>query len=500
MSSKPSPDAPSLTSLEKLAEREKKARKEAERILEDKSRDLYQANEALKDAQAELERKIEVLEQERDRVVQLSFTDILTKLPNRTALMTRLDQQIDIRRNHVWLFLVNLRNFQFVNATIGQRGGDDVLRLMGDRLSSIALQNDGFAARISGTEFALVFDCSEQDVTGLAHELCQEISKPVSYAEREVIIEVTFAAAGTNLVEPNSDKLRLAADFALKQGRSSSSSQVSWFNGDMQALITRRQSLLGQLHDAISRDEIEAWFQPIVYPNDDSKLSLEVLARWRERGCLVSPTEFFPLVDEIGLREHLDRALLTTALKKAKPWVEAGKVHDVSINVSPQNLMTPGFAEEFERQLRSVGFPPEHVVVELTEETFIKNMEAVGDQLFALQRIGVNIALDDFGMGYSNLRSIVGLPFSKIKLDRTLIWEMESSDRVAMLVSTLIQWARASDLQIVAEGVETEMQAVLLRSLGCTSLQGYLYGRALPARLLAPRFELEEGASLAKRA
>jgi len=144
-------------------------------------------------------------------------------------------------------------------------------------------------------------------------------------------------------------------------------------------------------------------------------------------------------------------------------------------------------------QLSDIGFPPEHLVVEITEESFIENMDAVREQLFALKAIGVNIALDDFGSGYSNLRSLVGLPLSKIKLDRSLIWEMESNHKIVMLVSTLIQWARASDLEVVAEGIETEMQAMLLRSLGCNSLQGYLYGRALPARLLVPRFELADG-------
>ena len=282
----------------------------------------------------------------------------------------------------------------------------------------------------------------------------------------------------------------MAADFALEQGRTEVNCKLRWFNETLQAKVARRQSLLSQLHDAILEGEIEAWFQPIIYPHNDARLSLEVLARWRERGCLVSPMEFFPLVDELGLRDELDRALLSSALMKARPWVQAGKVHDVSLNVSPQNLMNPGFAKEFEDQLRGVDFPPERLVVELTEEFFIENMEAVREQLFALQNIGVRIALDDFGTGYSNLRSLVGLPLSKIKLDKSLIWEMEASDRIAMLVSTLIQWARASNLEVVAEGVETDVQAMLLRSLGCTSLQGYLYGRAVPARLLVPKFEL----------
>jgi len=319
------------------------ARKEAERILEDKSRDLYQSNTELKDLQAELERKIDALEIERDRIVEMSFMDLLTGLPNRTALMTRLDQQLDIRRENVWLFLVNLQHFQFVNASFGQRGGDEVLRSMGARLSEISERYSGFAARISGTEFALLFECNADDIARLAEELQLFIEAPITYADKEVTVGVAMAAAGTDLVEPNSEKLRMAADYALAQGRSETGCKLKWYDGDLQAKVARRGSLLEQIGGAMEREEIEAWFQPIVHRNDEEKLSLEILARWRDRGVLVSPGEFFPLVDELGLRDDLDRHLLTSALRKARPWVEAGKVHEVSVNVSPQNLLTQGF-------------------------------------------------------------------------------------------------------------------------------------------------------------
>lgn len=494
MSAEFTPEHPKLELMEKRVAREKKARCEAERILEEKSRDLFHANAALKEAQEELEQKVQALEDERDRIVEMSFLDLLTKLPNRNALMTRLDQQLDIRREDIWIALVNIQHFQHVNASLGQRGGDEVLRVFGARLANIAEQYAGFAARLSGTEFALLFEGDPESIEVTLEEVKMLIEAPIEYGDREIAIELVLAVAGTNLVEPNSEKLRLAADFALAKGRSENGCKLKWYDNEMQAKVARRQSLLVQIRGAMEREEIEPWFQPIVHANDDQKLSVEILARWRERGCLVSPMEFFPLVDELGLRDELDRHLLTSALNKALPWVEAGKVHEVGVNVSPQNLMVQGFAKDIERQVKDANFPPENLVVEVTEESFIENLDLVREQLFALKDIGVSIALDDFGTGYSNLKSLVGLPLSKIKLDRSLIWEMESSHRIVMLVSTLIQWARASDLKVVAEGVETEMQATLLRSLGCNYLQGYLYGRALPPRLLVPRFDLEDGA------
>jgi EAL domain-containing protein (putative c-di-GMP-specific phosphodiesterase class I) len=157
--------------------------------------------------------------------------------------------------------------------------------------------------------------------------------------------------------------------------------------------------------------------------------------------------------------------------------------------------MAPGFADEFSALVASTGFPLDRLVVEVTEAVFIENLDLMRVRLAELTRTGIRVALDDFGTGYSNLRSLVGLPFSKIKLDRSLISEMETSDRVAMLVSTLVQWARASNLEIVAEGVETEMQSLLLKSLGCSSLQGFLFGRAMSARNLEKRLELPPAAS-----
>lgn len=500
MSDSAAPTLSDLELLQKRAARERMARKEAERILEDRSRDLFQSNTALKNAQAALEQQIQALKVERDRIVEMSRTDFLTKLPNRSALLEAVDERLENRRDDVWLFLVNMQHFQYVNAALGQRGGDEVLKAMAQRLGGIAEEHSGFAARISGTEFALVFDMDADRIHVLADEFRAEIERPVTIGEREVLIEVAMAVAGTNFVEPVTDRLRMAADFALSNGRASGNCTLRWFDEALQAKIERRRSLVDKLRDAIANEEIEPWFQPIIFPRDPSLLSLEVLARWRERGCLVSPLEFFPLADELGLREDLDRSLLRRALSQAKPWVESGKIFEVSVNVSPQNLMTPGFSKQFAEHIKATDFPAERLVVELTEEAFIENMDAVRDQLFALRKIGVSIALDDFGTGYSNMRSLFGLPLSKIKLDKSLISEIETNHRMVMLVGTLIQWARASDLKIVAEGVETEMQAMLLRSLGCTSLQGFLYSRALPPRQLVTRYDLEADAGKLQQA
>lgn len=489
----PAASLPDLELLEKRASRERTARKEAERILEDKSRELYLVNVSLMQAREALERQIKDLQVERDRVLMMSRTDLLTGLPNRGALLDLLDERLIRPRpagQHVWLFLVNLQHFQFINAAIGPRGGDAVLKRVGQRLQAVAEEHSAVAGRFSGTEFAIVLEREAEGMESLGERLRELVEAPVQIEGRDVRIEVSMAAAGTNLAAPNTNALRLAADFALVKCRSEKSPGVRWFDEKLSAEVIRRQELEILLHAAVQRREIEAWFQPIIHPRDPGIISLEVLARWPEQGCLITPGEFFPLVDDMGMRVGLDRWLLRRACEQALPWVRSGKVRDICVNVSPRDLMVPGFAESFSAQVVATGFPLDHLVVEVTEAVFIENLDRVREQLLALTRTGVRIALDDFGTGYSNLRSLVGLPFSKIKLDRSLIADMDSGERVAMLVSTLVQWSRASDLEIVAEGVETEMQSILLKSLGCTSLQGYLFGRAMSARNIERRLAL----------
>ncbi|MBA4339051.1 MAG: hypothetical protein C0421_09410 [Hyphomonas sp.] len=485
-----------LELLQRRMSREKLARKEAERILEQKSLELYNANAALIEAHAALEKQVRALKVERDRVLTMSRTDFLTQLPNRSALLDLIDERLAARRpqgEHVWLFLVNLQHFQFINAALGPRGGDAVLRGVAERLHAVASRYSAVAGRFSGTEFAILLEAGASGIEDLGNEILTLIEQPILLDGREVRVEVAMAAAGTNLAERTTNALRLAADSALVKCRAEKARGVYWFDEKLLAETERRQQLEILLRGAIQRREIEPWFQPIIHPRDPEAISLEVLARWPEQGCLIAPGEFLPLAEDMGQRVALDSWLVQQACIQALPWLRSGRVREISVNVSPRDLMAPGFAQEFAATVAATGFPLESLVVEVTEAVFIENLDLMREQLFELTRTGVRIALDDFGTGYSNLRSLVGLPFSKIKLDRSLIGEMETSDRVAMLVSTLVQWARASNLEIVAEGVETEMQSILLKSLGCSSLQGYLFGRAMSARNLEKRFEMLAG-------
>lgn len=476
--------------LEKRLKRERSARKQAEQILEAKSEELYSTNCALQDAHSELETKLCQLEIERDLVVQMSKTDLLTQVANRGAMFTEIERAMLAERDpdkDVWLFLLDLVHFRHLNAALGRVLGDEVLRMVAARLNDVTEEWSGKVARFGGTQFGCLIELATTEIEVFQTALADALSTSFVCGDREMQLRLAIGAAGTNLVQLSPDRLVTAADFALSKSRANDELPSIVFNPAHQAELKRGRELQGLLRHAVEAHEIEPWFQPIIYPGKSTKVSLEVLARWPQTGGMFSPGEFIPMAEEMGVRRQLDRNLLRTALEQTQPWVTGGAVQDVSVNVLPIDLMAPDFVEEMTSILRETDFPTDHLIVEVTETLFIEDLKYATEQLSKLRALGIGVALDDFGTGFSNLRSLVGLPLSRIKLDQSLIADMAENHRISMLVSSFIQWARASDLSIVAEGVETDAQASLLRSLGCTCLQGFLFGRAMSAKQFESR-------------
>lgn len=470
--------------LNRRANRERAARKQAERILEEKSRELFCANQALSEAKARLQIQLVELQKERDRIASLSRIDHLTGLANRSAFFDRLESELaglGPEERSLKLLLIDLRRFKLINARVGQYGGDLVLKEVAQRLVGLAAASGGFAARFGGNEFALCVDLPAGEAMRYAAQLRAVLEAPMRILGRNITLDVAVGAAGTNIAGRHMESLRRAADFAMFKARALHTGGACVFDASLRLEANRRQELETRLRAAIRKEEIQPWFQPIIDPQNPQKISFEVLARWQNAEGFIAPMEFIPLAEELGLRRRLDRYLLKRACELSKPWVESGWVSDISVNVSPSDLMSPGFVENLAEVLDGIDFPREKFVIEVTESIFIEDLAFARAQLEALHALGIKVALDDFGTGYSNLRSLVGLPLSKIKLDRSLIGDLDLNDRVAMLISTITQWARAINLAIVAEGVETESQHTVLRALGCTNLQGYLFGKAQSA-------------------
>jgi EAL domain-containing protein (putative c-di-GMP-specific phosphodiesterase class I) len=276
--------------------------------------------------------------------------------------------------------------------------------------------------------------------------------------------------------------LQRFADMALYRAKALGGRRCSVFDADLRNESLRRRNLEAELRRAIPAGEIEPWFQPIIDSMTGRMVGVEVLARWRhpDQG-LLSPAAFVPMAEELGLIKAIDEAIFEAACARAAPWVADDLIEVVSCNVSPRDLLDPGFSRKLIQRLGQTALPATALTVEITETFLLQDMALARRHIERLAAKGVNVALDDFGTGYSNLRSLMHLPIQTVKLDRSLIDDVGRDARVSKLVASMLHAARSLGVRIIAEGVEHEAQALFLRSAGCDRMQGYFFARPMPA-------------------
>jgi len=269
---------------------------------------------------------------------------------------------------------------------------------------------------------------------------------------------------------------------ALYRAKTLGGRRWSAFDAELSAENQRRRTLEAELRRGIPAGEIEPWFQPVVDAKDGRIVGVEVLARWRHpQQGLLAPAAFVPMAEELGLIGRIDEAVFAAGCGHAAAWVEAGLIEAVSFNVSPRDLLDPAFSRKLIGRLARTALPATALTVEITETFLLQDLALSRRHIERLNAKGVRIALDDFGTGYSNLRALMHLPIQTVKLDRSLISDVAKDGRVAKLVGSMLHAARALGVRIVAEGVEEEAQALMLRAAGCDRMQGYWFARPMPA-------------------
>ena len=286
-------------------------------------------------------------------------------------------------------------------------------------------------------------------------------------------------------------QLQRYADMALYRVKTQGGGRWSAFDETLRAESDRRLTLEDELRRAIPAGEIEPWFQPVIDTRSGRVVGVEVLARWRHpTQGLLSPAAFVPMAEELGLIGAVDEAVFAAGCATAAPWVSEGLIEIVSFNVSPRDLMDPGFSRKLIKRLAGTALPPTALTVEITETFLVRDLALSRRHIERLAAKGIRIALDDFGIGYSNLRALMHLPIQILKLDRSLICDVARDGRVAKLVTSMLQAARALGMRIVAEGVEDEAQAIFLRAAGCDRMQGYWFAMPMPAAELEATLRL----------
>jgi diguanylate cyclase (GGDEF)-like protein len=403
----------------------------------------------------------------------------------------------------VALFVVDLDRFKHLNDTLGHHAGDLFLAEVGERLRADAALGE-LVARLGGDEFAVISPVAEAGPAAparRAQRLLDLLTQPHAIYGRQVSPGASVGVAVYPDDAADAGDLQRFADMALYRVKTQGGRRWSAFDAELRAENTRRRTLEAELRRAmvprgvwarrspaswvrraIPAGEIEPWFQPVVDARDGRIVGVEVLARWRhpEQG-LLAPAAFVPMAEELGLIGRIDEAVFEAGCARTAPWVEAGLIETVAFNVSPRDLLDPGFSRKLIGRLGKTALPATALTVEITETFLLQDLALSRRHIERLTAKGVSIALDDFGTGYSNLRALMHLPIQTVKLDRSLICDVAKDGRVAKLVASMLHAARALGVRIVAEGVEEEAQAIFLRSAGCDRMQGYFFARPMPA-------------------
>jgi diguanylate cyclase (GGDEF)-like protein/PAS domain S-box-containing protein len=419
------------------------------------------------------------------QLLRLSAYDQLTALPNRTLFAQELARARDGHLSEgspLALLFVDLDRFKLVNDERGHAAGDELLVEVASRLRTVVRQTD-LVARFGDDEFVVICPATDgQGARNLAEVLCRRLGQVFAIGGVATTISVSIGVASTD-VDPV-DELLQCADRALHHAKNAGRARVEVHHSRMRAHQGRLQ-LLEDLRRSIYDNTLELHYQPIVGANN-AIAGLEALLRWvhPERGPL-PPTDVISLAEDNGLTSALGRWILARACHDLAS-LEGGERLHVAVNLSARQLNDPAVVSDVHRTLHRFGLAPERLVVEVTETSVITDVATTYEHLQALKDLGVRVALDDFGTGYSSLVYVRKLPVDMIKIDRSFVAGMVTSREDYAIVASMTNLAATVGLDVVAEGVESEEQAQLLRGLGCPYTQGYLWSRPVPLNALRP--------------
>ncbi|MBM7848922.1 putative bifunctional diguanylate cyclase/phosphodiesterase [Arthrobacter roseus] len=418
---------------------------------------------------------------------KMAMTDPLTGLANRVALVTEIDKALTSFANGSAtapaLLLLDLDSFKNVNDSLGHDAGDQVLKIVAERLREAVRLTD-VVARLGGDEFAILIpDATMGIAQGIANRALDALS---AHIELEDLKLWARASIGLRLADKDqsSYSLLLDADTAMYTAKDQGRSRLSVFEPVMLYARQVRNQTAAELREAIASDQLDIHYQPVVDLRDGHIQGVEALVRWNHptRG-LVMPDDFVPVAEEIGAIVDLDRWVMTAALRQFQDWrtrFDLDEDFQLRINVSAIDLQQLDLIDFVRGALKQNAIPPRNVVLEITETALITGADVERYSLLSLQKLGVCIEIDDFGTGYSSISYLRKLPVSMVKVDRTLVAELADGAKQNAFVAAILQLIRAAGLDAVFEGIESCEQAAQLRDMGCISGQGYFFSRPLP--------------------
>ena len=424
------------------------------------------------------------------QLTHMAHHDGLTALPNRVLFRQEMERELARARggDAVAVLCVDLDHFKRVNDTLGHAAGDALLQGAADRLRACVRETD-IVARLGGDEFAIVQLQAEQPraATVLAERLIADLSRPFDIEGHQVVVGASVGIALAPSDGTEADQLMKSADMALYRAKADGRGVLRYFESEMDAKMQARRALELDLRKALVEHEFELFYQPIVDLQSNRVSGFEALLRWNHpTQGLISPADFIPIAEDMGLITPLGEWVLRQACREAAGWPERVKV---AVNLSPAQFKSKALALVVTTALADSGLAPDRLELEITESVLLQDNDTVRGILHQLRALGVRISMDDFGTGYSSLSYLRSFPFDKIKIDQSFVRDMGQHEDSIAIVRAVAGLGRNLGMSTTAEGVETNEQLGRLRQEGCTEVQGYLFSRPLPAsevpRLLA---------------
>ena len=424
--------------------------------------------------------KIRLSEAENHRLARY---DTLTGLLNRAKLVEALHEMVGDKEPFAMLS-IDLDRFKTVNDQFGHLAGDEVLKEVGRRLAS-ETRETSVVARMGGDEFIALLTGSRlrERAARVAARLVERMAAPIKTPRCTAHIGATVGIVVFPDDGTTAEELREHADLALYRAKNKQPGTVCFFDAEMDAAIRDRRKLEVDLRAAIDAGDIKLKYQPVVSAATGRVTSVEALARWKHyfRG-FVRPDEFISLAEDCGLINLLGAQLLTQACADAQKWPSDIRV---AVNLSPLQFQSGDLTDTVRASLQETGLEPNRLQLEVTERMVIQDAKWTFVQLEELRSLGIQILIDDFGVGYSSLSYFQRFSFDKVKIDKSFVAEVETSRSSRAIVRAVVGLARELQMGIVAEGIELERQANTLKELGCTHLQGYLFSKPLDAGAIA---------------